>query len=312
MTYSTDVPGLPGGPLNTTYPIRMKIVSEGQTINRPGYKARTPRRSVQHGNGNPNALAEADAVYLYNGARNNGVPQQVSYHATGDDTGVWVCVPLDEVTWQAADGDGPGNWCGLSYEMSEYAPIRNDDGRLKKTIEIAADFMGRCAARLGIATPEQHWTFNYARPANLRHDCPNMLRHDTVFGEPAWTLYGRLWNAAKADELKRMGGKPTVETPEPFPITWGKDATEPIRMGREGESLVLPLYGRLTAARDVTIYQGATRKSKVVHKLAQGKTAICRGTHVARDKRKWCFVEYAPGKVGRAYWSAFIERYPTL
>jgi hypothetical protein len=112
---------------------------------------------------------------------------------------------------------------GLSLEMSEYAPIWNDNQRAAKCIAIAADFMGRCAARFGIAVPEQHWTFNFASGAN-RHDCPNMLRHRTVNGRPAWDVYVDLWNAAKADELSRMAGtpKPPVYALPELPVWWAK------------------------------------------------------------------------------------------
>jgi hypothetical protein len=226
MEYTTEIPGLPGGPLVTTYPIKFRIVPEQQTINRPGIIARLPRRSVQHGNGNPNAIAAADALYLFNGARDgNGIPQQVSYHATSDDTEVWICIPLDEVTWQAADGGGPGNMNGLSLEMSEYAPIWNDAQRSKRCVAIAADFMGRCAARFGIAIPEQHWTFNYALPPNLRHDCPNRLRHATIDGKPAWDIYVAAWNESKQNELQRMlppkPKPPQYATPE-LPEWWAR------------------------------------------------------------------------------------------
>jgi hypothetical protein len=57
MTFSTAVPGLPGGPLATDYPIHLKILPDWMTQNRPGIPASTPRRSVQHGNGNPNSAA---------------------------------------------------------------------------------------------------------------------------------------------------------------------------------------------------------------------------------------------------------------
>ena len=313
--YITDIPGLPGGPLRTTYPITMRIVPEGQTLNRPGIKARSPRRSVQHGNGNPNALAAADAQWLFNGARTDaGVPQQLSYNATADDTGVTICIPLDEVTWQAADGDGPGNMCGYSCEMSEYRLIRQTPERLRTAIAITADFMGRCAARLNANKPERHWDFNFALPAELRHHCPDMLMSDTIDGQNAWAVYVAQWTAARADELTRMQVKPTPAAPEPFAITWDPTDVEPLRYGRAGEVNVRPLYGRVTASpkRAIPLYQGATRKTKVVHRLQPNESAIIRGVTLDAAGKPWYFVEYAPGKVGRSRASNFQERYPGL
>lgn len=201
MPYSTSVPGLPGGPLVTNYPITLKIVPAWRTLNRPGIKAALPRRSVQHGNGNPNSSAAGEANYLYNGAGG----RQASYHSASDDKGVFVMIPADEVTWQAADGSGPGNMNGFSNELVEDRALWSDPARRYRAIANTADFMGRVAARLGIKVPEQHWTFNW-RQTNDRHDCPNKLRYTRIEGSLAWDIYSSLWSAAGADELRRMGG----------------------------------------------------------------------------------------------------------
>jgi hypothetical protein len=226
MSFSTSLPGLPGGPLVTDYPIRQNILPPSMTRNRPGIKAKTPRRSVQHGNGNPNSTAAGEARYLRGGAEG----RQASYHAAGDDKELWVMIPLDEVTWQAADGGGHGNMNGLSCEMVEDAFLWDSDTRKRRCIHICADFMGRCAARFGIAIPEQHWTFNYGvcgctqyceTHCGDRHDCPNKLRNTTIGGRPAWELYAAEWHRAKLDELKRMG-KGETEYAKPMPIDWKK------------------------------------------------------------------------------------------
>src|SRR5690606_37361256 len=46
-TYKTVIPGVPGGPLTTSFPLHLKIVPAWRTNNRPGIKARTPRLIVQ-------------------------------------------------------------------------------------------------------------------------------------------------------------------------------------------------------------------------------------------------------------------------
>ena len=307
--YITDIPGLPGGPLRTTYPITMRIVPEGQTLNRPGIKAKTPRVCVQHGNGNPNATAAADAQWLFNGARNDaGQPQQVSFHATADDTGVWMCIPADEVTWQAADGDGPGNMNGFSCEQSELAAIWTNESRARKCIAVTADFMGRCGARLGIAKPGQHWDYNYNNAPSQRHDCPNKLRHAIIGGRPAWDIYVEQWNAARLDELGLMNPSPPVaEKPIPS-VPWGRDATGPQRIG---DRPALAFLGEVTAKRDVPIRVTATPNGEVFARLTKGSTAAIRGTYRAENGTRWALIE-TNGGVGRALLSAFTGPWPTL
>jgi hypothetical protein len=210
MAFTTEIPGLPGGPLKTTYPIRINLIAV-DGYQRPGTKARLPRRSVQHGTGNAsNASAWAEAQYFVNGAEG----RQASVHACADDTEVVICVPLDEVTWQAADGGGPGNMNGLSCEMMEADVIWSDPARRNKLIAITADFMGRCAARFNIADPEQHWTFNAG--SRDRHDCPNKLRYLTIDGRPAWDIYAQQWRAARARE--QNGGEEQTGGDETTPI----------------------------------------------------------------------------------------------
>lgn len=214
--YTTEIPGLPGGPLTTSFPVHIKLCPAWRTLNRPGIKAASPRRSVQHGNGNPNSSAAGEATFLSQGCPDAwGNPQQTSYHSAIDDTECWLMIPADEVAWQAADGAGPGNMCGFSCEQVEDADLWADQDRAKRCIANAAEWMGTISARLNIAIPEQHWTFNAADPN--RHDCPNRLRHTAG----AWASYTVQWSAAKAAELARMGGapaEPAIHWVRPTPI----------------------------------------------------------------------------------------------
>lgn len=200
-TYSTVVPGLPGGPLLTDYPIDTDVmIPAWNTYQRPGIKAMQPRVSVQHGTANPNSLRKGEVNWLVNQRAGGG---QTSFHACSDDTGVSVAVPADEVTWQAADGAGPGNMSGFSCEMIENAAMWASPARRRRAIYITADFMGRVAARLGIARPTYHWTYNYGNAPSARHRCPEQL----MFVHPeAKDDYERQWYASRADELARMGG----------------------------------------------------------------------------------------------------------
>lgn len=245
MAYPSIVPGLPGGPLTTIAPVRVKLIPSGRTYQRPGIKAAKPRRSVQHGNGNSDSSAKGEAIYLVDMAAEG---RQASYHSATDDLETWVMVPVDEVTWQAADGAGPGNMNGLSNEMVEDADIWASPARAKQCVDNAADFMGGCAARLDIADPEQHWTFNYMLPPSLRHDCPNKLRYRKIGTENAWTYYVRQWRAAKAAELRRMGGvvvtpaPPTyakpIEIPELKALSLGKYDTATGVVSRDGDDFI--------------------------------------------------------------------------
>ena len=173
-------------------------------------------------------------------------------------------MPLDEVTWQTADGDGPGNWCGLSLSMSTYG---EPGDRLDRAIAIAADFMGRCAARFAIVRPEQRRSFD---PPHT--DLPYLLHHDTVRGRSAWTVYAERWNAPGWTKGSRWRerNRPDVK-PEPFAITWNRDDVLPVTFGRDGGVTAWPLLGRITALRSIPIFQGATVRSLKVHSARQGK-----------------------------------------
>jgi hypothetical protein len=315
--FTTTIPGLPGGPLETTYPVAMKIIPVG--LQRPGTPAHTPRRSVQHGNGNPNAMAAADAQWLANGAPNDqGKPTQTSWHAIGDDTQVIVQVPLNEVTWQAADGSGPGNMNGVSCEMSEHSAIWSDQGRALRCIANCADFMGRCAARFGIDKPEQHWDFNWVECCNTpcdvqcgnRHNCPDKLRHSTIAGRPAWDIYVGDWNAAKADELARMSGTTPAPTPTPDPVprvSWSETDVGPQTMHDGSPALAFLI--ELTAERDVPVRATATRTGKIIHTIKKGEKIKGRGS-MRNNSGPYVFPDLGAAGVGRSAWSAFKPRVP--
>ena len=238
--YTTSIPGLPGGPLVTTYPIRMNMIAiDG--YQRTGQKAKQPRRSVQHGTGNPgNASAMAEAQYFVNGAEG----RQASIHACSDDKEVVICVPLDEVTWQAADGSGPGNMNGFSCEMMEAVVIWTNVTRRDNLIAITADFMGRVAALLGATKTERHWDFNYNLPPEQRHHCPDKLM-DTGHWQ---TSYVPKWNAARVNELQRMNGGTTTTTTTAPPVVYPpKPVKAPDELKAQGYDLVKNDPKRFTA-----------------------------------------------------------------
>jgi hypothetical protein len=209
MSYSTNVPGVPGGPLITDYAIRQNLTAV-DGYQRMGQKAGTPRRSIQHGTANAsNPSAWQEAQYFVNGAEG----RQASVHSFGDDNEIVIGVPMDEIAWQAADGNGPGNMNGFACEMMEATVIWQNATRRNRLIYICADFMGRCSARFGVTKPERHWDFN-ANSAD-RHHCPNKLMSISENGKTLWDgRYVPQWQKSRLDELARMKGgtepKPTT------------------------------------------------------------------------------------------------------
>ena len=97
--------------------------------------------------------------------------------------------------------------------------------------------------------------------------------------------------------------------PEPFPITWIPGAVGPQTIG---DAKALALLGQVTAKRNVPLRQGADSKSPVVHSLKQGEKARIVGTFRNKTGRRWSFIEYQDGKIGRALMSAFDPQFPTL
>jgi hypothetical protein len=195
--YSATIPGVPGGPVTTEAPIRLMIVPAHLTNCRPGILARLPRENVQHENGNPNASALADSTYLFNGAEG----RTASWHMTVDDTIIVINIPLNEVTWQAGDGAGPGNYNGISCELSQLSAMMADPVRKRRARRNAAEIMGRVAARLNAPPPAaQHATY-------MAKNCPQYLRTEPG----AWTQYQADFAYFYNDERIRMGG--TVPAP---------------------------------------------------------------------------------------------------
>lgn len=209
MAYTTTIPGLPGGPVTTNHKIIIKLIPAWNTYQRPGIKARFPRRSVQHGTGNPNSMAPGEAIYVVD---QQAEGRQASYHSITDDNVTYICLPADEVGWHAADGAGPGNYNGFANEMVENADLWADEARARQTIENSAELMGIISARFDIELPEQHWDFNWMLSAALRHDCPNKLRYRIIAGVQAWLLYVERWKAHKAAEIARMAGTAPIDS----------------------------------------------------------------------------------------------------
>lgn len=196
--YPVIVPGAPGGPITFSFPVRTDlIVPVHRTWNRPGIKARLPRKGVQHENGNQAAKAVADSLYLYNGAEG----RQASWHMTVDADGGFINIPVDEVTWQAGDGAGPGNYNGLSCELSQYW-VNRDAAKWRQSRRNAAEMMGRIGARVN-ALPPSNRHKDY-----MVKNCPQFLNGNATW----WNEYVADYSYFYNDEKARMAGGGTSTT----------------------------------------------------------------------------------------------------
>ena len=252
MAYSTVIPGLEGGPLVTNHPVYIKLLPNDGYM-RPGKPFYGEPIMVQHGTGNNNSSAASEATWLVD--QRAGGSQQ-SYHYITDDIATWVCLPLNEHGWHAADGNGPGNLRGIACEMIESTAVWSDSVRRAKCIENAAEIMGRTAARKKASGPKQHWDFNYMLPPSQRHDCPNKLRHVVINGRPAWDLYVERFNYYKALEL---GQKP-APTPAPItPIKAGDTVVTTANLNvRRGPGLNFPVIATLPTGTSAQVGADAT------------------------------------------------------
>ena len=193
MAYSTAIPGVPGGPVETSFPVHLKIAPAWRTNVRPGVKARSPRLPVQHETANPRSMAVDDATYLYLGSGG----RQASWHMTVDDIEAYIGIPLDEITWQASDGAGPGNYNGISCELAVASQIVNNASRRAKSQKNAAELMGKIGARLNAVPPAKRH-YDYAPDKKW---CPAQM-----LNRNEWNRYVDWWHQFYNEEKARMAG----------------------------------------------------------------------------------------------------------
>lgn len=165
-----EVVGLPVK-IELPVPLAHRILPKSQTRQRPGIKRQLPGYFVCHETDNhaPGADAEMHARYLNNGAGG----RTASWHFTVDDGIIYQHIPIDEVTWQAADGNGPGNMSGISCELCVNAGI--DTAKARHNAEaLCAGIIG--ALHMSVDKVKAHIDFN-AGTAN-RHHCPDTMLND--------------------------------------------------------------------------------------------------------------------------------------
>lgn len=192
-------------------PLIINLLPTWQTNQRPGIPLAQPPFWIQHETGNtkPGAGALMHRTYLFQGAPdNNGNPQVLSYHFTVDDHVIYQLLPVDEVSWQAADGAGPGNMQSISCELCV-----NVDGNKALSRRNAEALCGGVmkALKRPPSAITRHWDRNWGeccnRPCDVqcgnRHHCP-----DQMMSEGYWPTF--VTNSAKII----VGGTP-VPNPDP-------------------------------------------------------------------------------------------------
>lgn len=196
-----EVAGLPGR-IELPVPLTLDIIPRTQTNQRPGIARQTPGYWVQHETANPAPGADArmHARWLHNGAGG----AQLSFHFAVDDKSIYQMVPLNEVTWQAADGAGPGNMSGVSCELCVHAGI--DHARARANAEALAGEVMRALGMPGDRL-RQHNAFS-------GKDCPALMR-----SQGYWPTFAA--NVARRANAGPSG--PSYAAPIPPPPIDGRD-----------------------------------------------------------------------------------------
>lgn len=244
---------------------------------RPGTKRKNPWKWVQHETGNPSVGANAEMHYRFLMGQ---LGVQTSFHFVVDDDQIIQLVPCDEVTWQAADGTGPGNYNGISCELC----INSDANKAlsRRNAEWLAG--GVLKADEGtVADVTRHWDYNAGDPN--RHHCP-----DLMMTEGYWPTF--VANVGKII----AGGVTTPATGETYAVPilldlgeWdGKDRTLP-------DGTVLRACKRVVKARTKTKrYQvGAITAPSIGPDLKKGDEATIDYVFQAKNGgARWAYTTY--------------------
>lgn len=240
MAYTTTIPGLPGGPLTTSFPVKISLIPASRTYQRPGLLLRGNPETCQHMTANWASLAAGEARYFVNGAEG----RQASVHAVIDDTECWILLPLNEVGWHAGDGAGPGNYSTVALELCQQRAMVNDPKRWRRAIQNAAEFMGRVAARKGADDV-----------GKLHHDyssykkwCPAVL-----LDRPSdMAFYRSEYKRFHALERKAMAGE--KPTPDDSVIMIGDTIRALVNLNvRSRPTTAAPVLGTIMAGVDVVV-----------------------------------------------------------
>lgn len=249
MAYLTNIPGLPGGPLETSFPVVIDLIPTWRH-NRPGIKLRGAFETTQHNTSNWWTLARAEMNYVIGGAGG----RMASWHYTADDSFVGVTLPVDEVGWHAGDGSGPGNMSTVACELTMQRAMVDTPTRWRRARRNAAEIMGKTAARKG-APPPGKYHHDYSGK-----NCPILLRNNATWNREYWEDYAAFYQM----EREAMGATP----PDP--------ADSVIHIGDTIRTLV-----------SLNLRQQPTTRSPVIATLAVGAEAVVNGRWESADGYGW-------------------------
>ncbi len=264
-------------------PLIVWLIPTSQTNQRPGIKRRTPGAWVQHETANYNvgAGAKMHAQYLHNGAEGN----TLSYHFTVDDGVIYQMIPVDEVTWQAADAAGPGNMAGVSCELCVNRGI--DMARARANAEALA---GGIIKALGMPSkPTRHYDYNQDDPD--RHYCPKEMMTSGY-----WPTF--------VENVERIATGTTSTEPTPFPIPWKRGDLGPRKLGTQPAVAYLV---ELTAIKDINTYVAADPKSQRGPRVKMKDKVVSLGA-VQGERNVWEIVDTGDGKPWRVPRHAFTPK----
>lgn len=261
-TYTTNIPGLPGGPLETSFPIRVNLVSSSMTRNRPGIKLRGPFETTQHNTSNWGTLAPAEASYLRNGAGG----RQASWHVTIDAWVGEITIPFDEVAWHAGDGSGPGNMSTVACELTMKQSMVENPTDWRRARSNAAEIMGKTAARKGGPPPGRYHN------AWSGKDCPILLRNNAAWDREYQADYAHFY----AMEREAMAG--TTPKPEPEPV-----------------DTIINIGDTIRALAPLNLRQTASTAAPIIVTLETGAEMVVNGRWASADGYGWLPVATGAG-----------------
>lgn len=256
-------------------PLIVDLIDEGQTNQRPGISRQTPGYWVQHETANYSAGADAKMhnTWLHNGASG----AVLSFHFVVDDHQIYQMIPVNEVTWQAADGSGPGNMSGVSCELCVNAGI--DTAKARHNAEALAG--GVCKALgLDASRVKRHWDFNAGSVD--RHHCPDEMMNDGYW--PTFVNNVGVIIAGKG------GGNTTLYAP---PITYPWLAGNvPVAVQTINKTKVYPIGNLYTVQRDTPRKQATgANKKEVGPPLKSGETFSARYAYRSGDAT-WLLTDF--------------------
>lgn len=145
--------------------IEQMLIPVGNKEQRPGI-AMSPEYITIHNTDNydagANALAHARLQY-------NGNSRQASWHFSVDDGDIiYQSIPTNEISWNAGDGDGPGNMKGIAIEICVNKGI--DFQRAKENAAWLTHYlMDKYNIPLSNVVQHHHWSGK---------DCPHVIRSE--------------------------------------------------------------------------------------------------------------------------------------